>query len=231
MDKIVTVSYNSADDTSRLFKIPRDKFRVVHNGVDTELFDRDESVPKEPNSLIVVGGHSPLKGLAHLLGAIRLLRGERDLRLTVVGGPPDGKYSPGLVQDYGLQDVVTFTGRISAEDLVKRYSASEVAVVPSLYEGFGFPAAEAMACGIPVISTTAGALPEVVGPDGEAGMLVPPGDPDALAGAIRRMMADDLMRKRMGEAARKRVESLFTWEEAARKTVAVYEEARADVHH
>jgi glycosyltransferase involved in cell wall biosynthesis len=231
MDKIVTVSYNSADDTSRLFKIPRDKFRVVHNGVDTELFDRDESVPKEPNSLIVVGGHSPLKGLAHLLGAIRLLKGERDLRLTVVGGPPDGKYSPGLVQDYGLQDVVTFTGRISAEELVKRYSASEVAVVPSLYEGFGFPAAEAMACGIPVISTTAGALPEVVGPDGEAGMLVPPADPDALAGAIRRMMADDLMRKRMGEAARKRVESLFTWEEAARKTVAVYEEARADVHH
>ncbi len=231
MDRIVTVSYNSADDTSRLFKIPRDKFRVVHNGVDTDLFERDESVPKEPNSLIVVGGHSPLKGLAYLLGAIRLLRGERELRLTVVGGPPDGKYSPGLVRDYGLQDVVTFTGRISPEELVKRYSASEVAVVPSLYEGFGFPAAEAMSCGIPVISTTAGALPEVVGPDGEAGMLVPPGDSEALAGAIRRLMADDLMRKRMGEAARKRVESLFTWEEAAMKTVAVYEEARADVHH
>jgi len=231
LDRIVTVSYNSADDTSRLFKIPRDKFRVVHNGVDIELFDRDTSVAKEPNSLIVVGGHSPLKGLAHLLGAIRLLKGERELRLTVVGGPPDGKYSPGLVRDYGLEDVVTFTGRISPEDLVRRYSASEVAVVPSLYEGFGFPAAEAMSCGVPVISTTAGALPEVVGPDGEAGMLVPPGDPDALAGAIRRLMGDDLIRKRMGEAARKRVESLFTWREAARKTVAVYEEARADVHH
>jgi glycosyltransferase involved in cell wall biosynthesis len=231
MDKIVTVSYNSADDTSRLFQIPRDKFRVVHNGVDIELFEKDESVPKEPNSLIVVGGHSPLKGLAHLLGAIRLLKGEKELKLTVVGGPPDGKYSPGLVRDYGLQDVVTFTGRISPEELVRRYSASQVAVVPSLYEGFGFPAAEAMSCGVPVISTTAGALPEVVGPDGEAGMLVPPGDPSALAGAIRRLMADDLLRQRMGEAARKRVESLFTWREAARKTVAVYEEARADVHH
>jgi glycosyltransferase involved in cell wall biosynthesis len=159
------------------------------------------------------------------------LKGERELRLTVVGGPPDGKYSPGLVRDYGLEDVVTFTGRISPEDLVRRYSASEVAVVPSLYEGFGFPAAEAMSCGVPVISTTAGALPEVVGPDGEAGILVPPGDPDALAGAIRRLMGADLIRKRMGEAARKRVESLFTWREAARKTVAVYEEARADVHH
>lgn len=230
MDRIISVSYNSADDTARLFKIPRDRFRVVHNGVDIGLFEKDQSVQKEPNSLIVVGGHSPLKGLAHLLGAIRLLRGERELKLTVVGGPPNGKYSPSLVREYGLEDLVTFTGRISAAELVRRYSASEVAVVPSLYEGFGFPAAEAMSCGVPVISTTAGALPEVVGPDGEAGMLVPPGDPDALAGAIRRLLADDLMRKRMGEAARRRVESHFTWQEAAKKTVAVYEEALADAH-
>ena len=231
MDRIVAVSHNSAEDTARMFKIPRDKFRVVHNGVDINLFDKDESVGKKPSSLIVVGGHSPIKGLTHLLGAIRLLRNERDLKLTVVGGSPDGKYSLGLVREYGLEDVVTFTGRISHEELVRCYSASEVAVVPSLYEGFGFPAAEAMSCGVPVISTTAGALPEVVGPDGEAGMLVPPGDADALAAAISRLLADDLLRKKMGEAARKRVESHFTWEEAAKKTVAVYEELLADAHH
>ncbi|MHA2433737.1 MAG: glycosyltransferase family 4 protein [Candidatus Thorarchaeota archaeon] len=231
MDRIISVSHSSADDTASAFKIAREKFRVVHNGVDISLFKKDESIQKEPNSLVVVGGHSPIKGLSYLLGAVRLLRNEMELKLTVVGGSPDGRYSSGLVKDYGLEDMVTFTGRVSHEELVRRYSASEVAVVPSLYEGFGFPAAEAMSCGVPVISTTAGALPEVVGPDGEAGMLVPPGDSHALAAAIRRLMTDDLLKRKMGVAARKRVEANFTWEEAAKKTVAVYEELLPDAHH
>ena len=230
MDRVVAVSESSAEDTARSFKIPREKFRVVYNGIDINLFDGDGSTCKKPNSLIVVGGYSPLKGLAHLLGAIKLLSNEMELNLTVVGGPPDGKYSSGLVREYGLQDRVTFTGRISHEDLVRCYSAAEVAVVPSLYEGFGFPAAEAMSCGVPVISTTAGALPEVVGPDGEAGILVPPGNADALASAIRRLMSDNDLRRRMGAAARRRIETHFTWEEAAKRTVAVYEELIADAH-
>lgn len=231
MDRIVAVSTKSADDTERAFKIPRGKFRVVHNGVDIKLFERDESVGKKPHSLIVVGGHSPLKGLAYLLRAIRQLRDEIELNLTIVGGSPDGKYSSGLVREYGLQDIVSFTGRISHEELVKKYSSSEVAIVPSLYEGFGFPAAEAMSCQLPVISTTAGALPEVVGPDGEAGLLVPPGDSDALAVAIRRMLADETLRGKLGEAARRRVESHFTWDAAARSTVAVYEELISSADH
>jgi glycosyltransferase involved in cell wall biosynthesis len=224
MDRIVAVSWKSANDTERAFRIPHENFRVVHNGIDIELFERDGSVDRKPHSLIVVGGHSPLKGLAYLLRAMRQLRDELDLNLTIVGGSPDGKYSSGLVKEYGLQDIVSFTGRISHEELVRKYSAAEVAVVPSLYEGFGFPAAEAMSCQLPVISTTAGALPEVVGPDGEAGMLVPPGDSDALAVAIKRLLADETLRRRMGEAARRRVESLFTWDAAARNTAAVYEE-------
>jgi glycosyltransferase involved in cell wall biosynthesis len=224
MDRILAVSRNSAEDTERAFRIPHEKFRIVHNGVDIDLFERDQSGQKKPHSLIVVGGHSPIKGLAHLLKAMRQLRGEIELNLTIVGGSPDGKYSSGLVTEYGLQDIVTFTGRISHEELVKKYSSAEVAVVPSLYEGFGFPAAEAMSCGLPVISTTAGALPEVVGPDGEAGMLVPPADSDALAEAIKRLLSDEVLRRRMGEAARRRVESNFTWDAAARNTVAVYEE-------
>lgn len=230
VDRILAVAESSADDTSRSFKIPRQNFRVVYNGVDLDLFHSNGSVPKEPNNIIVVGGYSPIKGLTHLLGALSILRNEMNLKLTIVGGPPDGKYSGGLVRQYGLQDMVTFTGRISQDDLVRRYSAAQVAVVPSLYEGFGFPAAEAMACGVPVISSTAGALPEVVGPDGEAGMLVPPADADSLAGALRRMMSDEGLRKRMGAAARKRVETHFTWEQAGKKTVAIYEELIANAH-
>ena len=230
MDRILAVAESPADDTAKAFKIPRDKFRVVYNGVDTELFHVDDSVQKQENNLIVVGGYSPIKGLTHLLKAMTLLKGEMDLKLTIIGGPPDGKYSGGLVREYGLQDSVTFTGRISHEELTKRYSAAQVAVVPSLYEGFGFPAAEAMACGLPVISSSAGALPEVVGRDGEAGVLVPPADAGSIAAALKRLMPDEGLRRRMGAAARRRVETHFTWEQAARKTVGVYEELIADAH-
>ncbi len=231
MDRILAVAESSANDTARSFGIPRDNFRVVYNGIDTDLFHANGSIPKRPNSLIVVGGYSPIKGLVHLLKAMTLVKDEMDLKLTIIGGPPGGGYSSGLVREYGLEGSVTFTGRISHEDLVKQYGSSEVAVVPSLYEGFGFPAGEAMACGVPVVSSSAGALPEVVGPDGEAGLLVPPADAVSLAGALVRLMKDEDLRRRMGVAARRRVETHFSWERAAKKTVAVYEELIDDAHH
>ncbi|RLC92197.1 MAG: glycosyltransferase family 1 protein [Chloroflexi bacterium] len=225
IDRIVTVSKRSADDIARDFSIPKDRIRVVYNGVDTDLFTPDDSVRKEANSLITVGGAGQIKGLCYLLKALHLLREELDVKLTIVGKPPtDGHFPANLIREYGLQDRVRFTGRVSAEALVGHYSAAEVAVVPSLYEGFGFPAAEAMSCKLPLISTTGGALPEVTGKDGEAGMLVPPRNADALAAAIRRMLADEALRRKMGEAGRQRVVRKFTWREAAKKTVEVYQE-------
>jgi len=130
---------------------------------------------------------------------------------------------PSLVKRWGLQSRVTFTGRVSTEELVRRYNKAEILVSPSVYEGFGLPAAEAMACAVPVVATTAGAFPEVVA-DGETGWLVTPGDAHALAGAIKRLMADPAERKRMGDAGRRRMQERFTWRETARKTVALYEE-------
>jgi glycosyltransferase involved in cell wall biosynthesis len=117
---------------------------------------------------------------------------------------------------------VEFTGRLTTEELVKQYCRAEVAVVPSLYEGFGLPAAEAMSCGVPVVSTTAGALTEVV--DEKSGILVPPGDHRAIAEAVKLLMNDDALRQRMGVAGRARVLKMFSWEEAARKTLEVYQE-------
>ncbi|MDY7019582.1 MAG: glycosyltransferase family 4 protein, partial [Chloroflexota bacterium] len=127
-------------------------------------------------------------------------------------------------KEYGLEDMVTFTGQVTMEELVKCYSTSEIAVVPSLYEGFGFPAAEAMSCKLPVVATRGGALPEVVGQDGDAGILVPPGNPGDLAAAIKRLLSDEPLRQKMGEAGRKRIEQNFTWEQAAKKVLKVYEE-------
>jgi glycosyltransferase involved in cell wall biosynthesis len=120
---------------------------------------------------------------------------------------------------------VTFTGKIPIETLIRLYSQTEIAVLPSLYEGFGFPAAEAMACELPVITTTAGALPEVVGKHMDTGYLVPPRDPAAIAEGIDFLLDNPDIRKKMGKAARKRVLETFTWENAARELVEMYNEA------
>jgi len=225
MDRVVTVSRKSAEDISRDFGVPIDKMRVVYNGTDGELFKQNGNVKKEPNSLITVNsGDGPIKGVEYLLKAMKLLRNGLVPKLTIVGCAVPGGRNFTMVQELGLEDMVTFTGRIDDDELVARYSASEIAVVPSLYEGFGFPATEAMACGIPVIASNAGALPEVLGLDSKVGISVPPADPEALAAAIKQLMHDKDARKTMGEAGRKRVEAHFNWRTAAEQTVAVYRE-------
>ena len=225
MDRVVTVSKTSAEDTIRAFKLRQDRVRIVHNGVDTGIFRRLDHVEKEPNSLVIVGKtEDKKKGVPFLLKAVQLLKDDVDVKVSVVGiqGPDDG-YRTKLVQGLGIGDRVTFTGHVGADELARLYSSAEIAVTASLYEGFGLPAAEAMACGTPVIATRAGALPEIVGEYG-TGILVPPADPPALAAAIKRLLADRPLRQRMGEAARKRIEESFSWEVAARKTLEVYEE-------
>jgi len=225
MDRIITVSQSSAKDIERHLEVHRSKLRVAYNGIDTTLFKMNDGVLKEPNSLILINsGEKPIKGVRYLLKALQLLQGEAKVKLTVVGSPIPGGEHLKLVKEYGLEDTVTFTGRISTEELVKRYSMSEISVVPSLYEGFGLPAAEAMSCKLPVIATRGGALPEVVGQDGDAGILVPTADPDALAAAIKRLLSDKHLQRKMGEAGRKRVERNLTWEQAAKKTLEVYQE-------
>jgi len=225
LERVVTVSQSSAESIEQAHGVARNQMRVVYNGIDADLFRKVNGMPKEPNSLVLVNsGEQSIKGVPYLLRAMRLLRDGTGIKLTVVGSPvPDGQYLK-LIKEYGIEDIVTFTGRVTAEELVRQYSVAEMCVIPSLYEGFGLPAAEAMSCGLPVVSTTGGALPEVVGRDGEAGILVPPADPDALAAAIKRLLTDAPLRQKMGEAGRKRIEREFTWEQAARKTVAVYQE-------
>ena len=225
LERIITVSNSSARSIEQVHGVSQRLMRVVHNGIDTDLFREVNGVPKRPNSLVLVNsGEQSLKGVPYLFQALRMLRDGTDIKLTIVGSPvPDGQYLR-LIRQYGIEDMITFTGRVTADELVRHYSTAEMCVVPSLYEGFGLPAAEAMACGLPVVSTTGGALPEVVGPDGVAGILIPPAQPEALAAAIRRLLADAPLRRKMGEAGRKRIESEFTWQRAAQKTVGVYRE-------
>jgi len=150
--------------------------------------------------------------------------GHPEVKLTVVGKGKAGSAQSSMITTWGLENAVTFTGTIDKQELIERYSASEIAVIPSMYEGFGLPAAEAMSCGVPVIATTGGALPEVVGEDKQAGILVPPADPKAMASAIGRLLDDEKMRTRMGQAGRERAKQNFCWKRAAEETVRVYEE-------
>lgn len=225
LDRIMTVSRSAAGEIREMFGVPEESLRVVFNGVDVDYFGNNGHVPREPNRLIMVSsGNGRTKGLPHLLEAVRHLRDEVPLSLTVVGNNDPDAEPARLIRQLGLGDIVTLTGRIERQELADLYSASEIAVVPSLHEGFGFPAAEAMSSRLPVISTTAGALPEVVGEDGHAGLLIPPGDSTALATALRRLLGDEALRRRMGERGRKRAVDLFSWRQAARNTVGVYEE-------
>ncbi len=225
MDRVITVSKSSADDVIRIFHVPESKVRIVHNGIDTDVFRRVDHVEEEPNRVIVVANtEDRKKGIIYLLKAIQLLKEDTDVKLTIVDRIGEHtKYAPMLVREMGLEDRVTFTGRLTTEELVNRYSTAEVAVTASLYEGFGLPCAEAMSCGTPVIASKAGALPEVVG-NGSAGMLVPPEDPVALAAAIKQLLADKSLRQKLGHAGRKRIEEAFSWDDAAKKTVEVYKE-------
>jgi glycosyltransferase involved in cell wall biosynthesis len=227
LDRIITVSEASANMVELAFGVPRRQMRVIHNGIDAETF-RPLSTTKDPNNVIYVGNSEDrTKGAAYLLQAFRLLRDTTPYHLTFVDRPEhDLKLAPRLIARYGLSARVRFTGRVDTAQLVEHYNRAEMLACPSLYEGFGLPAAEAMACGTAVVATSAGAFPEVVA-DGQTGVLVPPGDPDALAEAIRTLLEDAELCRRMGEAGRRRVARRFTWRETARQTVALYEEVLA----
>jgi glycosyltransferase involved in cell wall biosynthesis len=232
LDRIITVSQSSAKDTRLFFEVPADKIRVVYNGIDTEIYSVHEEASQSRDGLIMVANTDDRKkGVLYLLQALQLLRDD-GIRLTIVDDAarhssyiedvgPLPSYGSKLVRKLNLDGMVHFTGRLTREELVKRYSAAKIAVVPSLYEGFGLPAAEAMSCGTPVIATTGGALPEVVG---DAGMLVPPANAGALAAAIRQLLNDKQVQRQMSEAGKKRVREQFNWEQAARRTLEVYRE-------
>ena len=165
----------------------------------------------------------PMKGLVPLLEAVAKLRVERDLELFVIGQPRPGGRVAKAIERLGLEDLVTTVTGVSDAELARLYAEAQVAVVPSLYEGFSLPAIEAMSCGVPVVATTGGALPEVVGTAGDTGVLVEPDDPEALVTAIRELLDDEAMRARIGAAGRVRAMERFTWQVTAKGTAACYD--------
>lgn len=223
LPKILTVSSCSADGLAAEMGVPRHRISIVPVGVDCEVF-RPSSGPRTPGSIMAtVSADSPLKGLVPLVEALAKVRTEHPrAHLTIVGRPRLDSPAAKTIEALGLEECVTFTGPLEARQIVELYDRAEIAVVPSLYEGFSLPAAEAMACGVPLVATTGGALPEVVGRDGDAALVVPPGDPSALAAAIGRLLGDADLRARLGEVGRARVLNRLTWQATARATADQY---------
>lgn len=227
MPRIVVVSENSIRDIHTDMGVSYDRMRLVPVGVDPDLFKPLPDVGRVPGRLITTASADvALKGLSYLLEAVAKLRTERDVTLTIIGKPKPGK-SMDLIQSLGLERYVDFVSGVTDERIVELYAEAELAVVPSLYEGFSLPAIEAMATGTALVATDGGALPEVTGNDGETVLGCHAGDADELAATIRRGLDDPELRARVGLAGRERVLARWTWRRCAEQTVEQYREVLA----
>ena len=224
--RAITVSSSSAADIARDFGLNPRRIHVVPVGIDPAMFRPLPDVERVPGRIITTASADvPLKGLVILLEAVAKLLVEHDVELVVVGKRKRGGATDAALARLGIEHAVRFVSGIDDEELVRLLNSAQVAVVPSLYEGFSLPAIEAMACGTPLVATSGGALPEVVGTGGDTARIVEPGDPSALAMEIASLLEDPEARASLGEHGRARVLERFTWSSAARQTVALYRAA------
>jgi glycosyltransferase involved in cell wall biosynthesis len=216
---VMTGSESSREDICRDFRVPAQNVRVIPLGVDTRLF-HPRPAPRVPGRIVTVASaDSPVKGISTLLRAFAKLSTEREAVLTLVSKPAPGGPTERLVTDLALGEKVQFVSGISDTELAELVASAQIAVVPSLYEGFSLPAVEHMASGTPLVASRTGALPEVTS---DAALLVTPGDPEELAAALRRLLDSERERERLSAAALDRVQERFAWPAVARATVAEY---------
>ncbi|MEV4872553.1 glycosyltransferase family 4 protein [Streptomyces syringium] len=229
LPSVLTVSGSSRQEIVDHLGVRDERIHVVHIGADTQLFSPDPAVAEVPGRIVTTSSADvPLKGLVFLIEALAKVRTENpDAHLVVVGKRAEGGPVAAAIERYGLEGAVEFVKGITDAELVDLVRSAQIACVPSLYEGFSLPAAEAMATGTPLVATTGGAIPEVAGPDGETCLAVPPGDAGALAAALGRLLGDAGLRRRLGAAGRERVLARFTWEQAAIGTAERYRAAIA----
>ena len=226
LERILTVSESSRRDIARDFGVDADRLQVIPLGVDDVFLP--PTAPRVPGRIVAMASaDAPMKGIATLLEAFAKLRTERDLELVLVTKPQPGGRTEQLIDQLGIGDHVRFVHGISDAELVEVMGSAEIACVPSLYEGFSLPTAELMACETPLVVSRAGAIPEVVGPDGLCADLVTPGDVGELARAVAALLDDPERRARMGRAGRERVLERFSWRAVAVATAAAYAEVVA----
>jgi glycosyltransferase involved in cell wall biosynthesis len=224
LPRIITVSDNSFNDIVDDHEVDPARMAVVPVGVDVELFRPLPGVEPVPGRLITTASADvTMKGLRYLLEALAKVRTERDdAHLVVIGKRKPGGPSDDVIRRLGLEDHVEFVTGVPDDRIIELYSEAQLSAVPSLYEGFSLPAIEAMSCGTPLVATSGGALPEVVGRDGETALVVPPGDGEALATKLRWALDQPNLRATVGAAGRQRVVDQWSWRHTAERTVEQY---------
>ncbi|MXG88666.1 glycosyltransferase family 4 protein [Nocardioides flavescens] len=223
---VLTPSEASKRDIATDFGVDPARMRVILLGVEESFVPPSE--PRVPGRILAMASaDAPVKGIATLLEAFAKLRTERDLELLLVTKPQPGGRTEQLIERLAIGESVRFVHGLSDAELVALMGSAEVACVPSLYEGFSLPTAELMACATPLVVSRAGAIPEVVGPDGYAAEVVSPGDVDELATALGSLLDDPERRERLGRNGRARVEELFSWRAVAQQVAEAYEDAVA----
>jgi glycosyltransferase involved in cell wall biosynthesis len=216
---LITVSSSSRDDICRDFRVNPGKVHIIPLGVDTRLFRPRPDEPRVPGRIVTVtSADSPLKGLPTLLRALAKLATEREAHLVVIGTPSAATRQQ--VTQLALGDQVTFASGLPDMEYARILASAQVAVIPSMYEGFSLPAVEHMASGTPLIASRAGALPEVTG---DAALLVPPGDAEELSAALGALLDDEPARARLASAGLARVRERFAWPAVAAATEALYQ--------
>jgi len=224
---ILLPSESSKRDVVTDFGADPAKMQVIPLGVDECFVPPTE--PRVPGRIVAMASaDAPMKGIATLLEAFAKLRTEREVELLLVTRPTPGGRTEKLIEELGIGDHVRFVHGISDTELVAVMGSAEVACVPSLYEGFSLPTAELMACETPLVVSRAGAIPEVVGPEGLCADMVTPGDVGELTTAIERLLDDPERRERLGRAGRERAQELFSWHAVAVATAAAYERVITD---
>lgn len=234
-DGIIAVSEATRRDLAEMLGLAPERVRVIHHAADdgfrpldgeaVERFRRQRGLPQ--GFILWVGTLEPRKNLSTLLRALRCLK-EREPALSpmlVLAGARGWLYEDDLrlVEKLRLSENVMHLGPVSFGELPLLYNAARLFVFPSLYEGFGFPPLEAMACGTPVVSSSSSAMPEVLG---DAAILLDPRDVDGFAAAMMRMLEDEVLRREMRHRGLAQAAS-FSWERTARQTLALYREVAA----
>ncbi len=221
LKKIVVPSNSSMDDIKDEFRVDKKKMERVMNGIDLNVFYPDSKIQKIPFKLVTVASADvPLKGLDYLLKALSdLAEVYSDISLSIIGEQKKGGHTERLIKKLNLEKRVNFFSNLTQEELRKTYCEAELAIIPSLYEGFGFAAIEAMACGVPLISSSGGALPEVIK---DTGIIIPPKNVKEIYNSVNYLLSSPHIAKELAEKGLQRANSKFSWTAIAKQLEKVY---------
>jgi len=222
LKSVIVVSESSKEDIHNDFGLKKSVMSVILNGIDTDAYYPDETVQKVPLRIVTTASADvPLKGLDFLLKAFASVKDiHSNASLQIIGGSKKGGHTKRLIKKLGIEKDITFNKNLSFKEVRDLYCSADIVVIPSLYEGFGFAVGEAMACKVPVITTSGGAIPEVIK---DCGIIVEPGKSKELEKAILALLPNEELKKSLAEKGFQRIRKDLQWSEVAIRATEIYE--------